>query len=105
MHPGWGSAWGVCLRDLHPGGWGLHAGRLPGGVCIQGEKGAPRGVCIQGSLNGGVDLSRPPPQSDTTVYGQRAGGTRPTGMHFCLCLKTEFPKDNYCKDNSLIPSK
>ena len=24
------------------------------------------------------------PPSDTTVYGQRAGGTHPTGMHSCL---------------------
>ena len=31
-------------------------------------------VCIHGSLHPG----------DTTGYGQRAGGTHPTGMHSCL---------------------
>ena len=40
------------------------------------------GVCIQGGLHlWGVGR---PPQSDTTGYGQRAGGTHPTGMHFCV---------------------
>ena len=37
----------------------------------------PGEVCIQGGL------VRPPSPSDTTGYGQRAGGTHPTGMHSC----------------------
>ena len=54
-----------------------------GGVCIRGGLhtggSASRGVSIQG---GWAD----PPPSDTTGYGQRAGGTQPTGMHSCyLC--------------------
>ena len=36
------------------------------------------GVCIQGGLD------RPP--SDTTGYGRRAGGTHPTGMHYCILV-------------------
>ena len=43
--------WGLHL-------WGLHAGE----------------VCIQG-------VGQTYPLSDTTVYGQRAGSTHPTGMH------------------------
>ena len=45
-------------------------------------------VCSQGgsASNGG----RPPPKSDITGYGQRAGGTHPTEMHSC------FKKNNYC---------
>ena len=67
--------------ELHPGGvciWGGGSASRGVGVCIQGE-----GVCIQegGDLHPG-GLGRPP--SDTTGYGQRAGGTHPTGMHFCL---------------------
>ena len=37
-------------------------------------------------MSGGV-LQTPPPiygTWDTTGYGQRAGGTHPTGMHSCL---------------------
>ena len=31
-----------------------------------------------------------PTQLDTTGYGQRAGGTHPTGMHSCLdCIVTK----------------
>ena len=37
--------------------------------------GFPRGLCIQGRCAS--------PQSDNTGYGQRAGGTHPTGMHSC----------------------
>ena len=51
------------------------------GVCIQG-------VCILGGWICGVSASRGglgrPPPSDTTGYGQRAGGTHPTGMHSCF---------------------
>ena len=67
---------GLCIQ----GGWGLHpGGSATGGevcihgvwVCIHGE-----GVCI-----GGVGRH---PLSDTTGYGQRAGGTYPTGMDYCF---------------------
>ena len=52
------------------------------GSCIQrgtASRGgsASGGVCIQGGLG------QTPPQSDNMVYGQRAGGTYPTGMHSC----------------------
>ena len=76
---------GVCLST----GGGLHS--WGGGVCIQGM------VCIQGwSASGGVcihasrrglhpgGVGQTPPQLDTTGYGQRAGGTHPTGMHSWL---------------------
>ena len=52
--------------------------------------------CLQGGLllgdlhlgggstsGGGGEVGHTPP-SDTTGYGQRAGGTHPTGMHSCL---------------------
>ena len=65
------------------GDWGLppvggESASREVGVCIQGEGDLhPRGgVCIQG---GWAD----PPPLDTTGYGQRAGGTHPTGMHSC----------------------
>ena len=67
---------GVCIQGglpttvLHPGGVCLQD------VCIQ------RGVCIQ---VGWADPT-PPPPSDTTGYGQRAGGTHPTGMHSCQII-------------------
>ena len=49
------------------GGGGLHRG---GVVCIQG---------------GWADHA--PPPSDTTGYGQQAGGMHPTGMHSCYILR------------------
>ena len=65
---------GVCIRGvesasggLHP--WGLH----PGGDLH------PEG----GSASGGLGRPTDPP-SDTTGYGQRVGGTYPTGMHLLL---------------------
>ena len=33
-----------------------------------------------------ADTPPPPPQPDTTGYGQQADGTHPTGMHSCLIL-------------------
>ena len=57
----------------HPGVGGLH----------------PRGSALGGSALGGPHpewgLGRLP-LSDTTVYGQRAGGTHPTGMHPCFLI-------------------
>ena len=55
---------------------GLHLGSLPPGGVGSASRGG--GVCIQGGLG------RPP--WDTTGYGQKAGGTHPTGMHSSLCL-------------------
>ena len=56
----------------------VHGGVHPGGL-------HSRGVCIGGGLHpGGSPSVGRPPQSDTTGYGQRAGGTHPTGMHFCV---------------------
>ena len=63
----------------------VHGGA--GGVgfpaCITGHMtggSASGGVCIQG---GGLGTPRP---SDTTGYGQRAGGTHPTGIHSCFVV-------------------
>ena len=53
------------------------------------------GSASRGSLHPGVSVSRgglqpegvgqtPPP--NTTGYGQRAGGTHPTGMHSCWVI-------------------
>ena len=74
-------------RGLHPG-VGLHRGGP-----------ASEWVCIGGGLHpggpnpGGGPASRgvgqTPPQLDTTRYGQRAGGTHPTGMHSCLNIKNK----------------
>ena len=74
-----GSVRGVCL---------LCRG---GGVCLAGPL---RGVCMQRGLHrGGLHPGRGSastggwadrPQSDTMGYGQRAGGTHPTGMHPCF---------------------
>ena len=49
-----------------------------------------------GSASGGVHpegVDRPP-QGDTTGYGQRAGGTHPTGMHSCFSLFALHEKYN-----------
>ena len=56
------------------GGGGLHPGR----VCIKGRS-AFRGICIKRGW-----AEHPLPLSDTTGYGQRTGGTHPTGMHSCI---------------------
>ena len=48
------------------------------GVCIQ------RGSASREGLHPGSAFRGKTPPSDTTVYGQRAGGTHPTGMHSCL---------------------
>ena len=42
---------------------------------------ASRVVCIGGICSRGVGQI---PQSDTTGYGQRVGGSYPTGMHSCF---------------------
>ena len=69
------------------GGGGLHASQVTilagesasrGGVCIQGAGSASRG---RGLHPGG--LASPLPW-DTTGYSKQAGGTHPTGMHYCL---------------------
>ena len=51
------------------------------------------------SLHAGIHIPRqtppgrhPPPPSDTTEYGQQAGGTHPTGMH--TCFSREFEKNS-----------
>ena len=56
-----GEGGSVCGGDLHPGD-----------------------VCIRGGLHPG-GMGRPP--LNTTGYGQRAGGSHPTGMHSC-CICT-----------------
>ena len=44
----------------------------------------PRGSASRGrSASKGKVCPNPPPPLDTTGYGQRAGGTHPTGMHSC----------------------
>ena len=44
----------------------------------------PGFVCIQEGLHPGGFGQTPLPLSDTTGYGQRAGGTHHTGMHSCF---------------------
>ena len=55
------------------------------GVCL-GVGCLPRG---RRDLHPG-GLGRPPlpPPSDTTGYGQQAGGTHPTGMHSCFIIRS-----------------
>ena len=49
-----------------------------GGGCLH-----PGEVCIEkGGLHRGGGMGRPP-TLHTMGYGQRAGGTHPTGMHSC----------------------
>ena len=65
----------------------LGQGNIFTNVCssVQGE-----GVCIQeGGLHRGGWAD--PPQSDTMGYGQRSGGTHPTGMHSCSCNAKNYP--------------
>ena len=52
-------------------------GHMTRGVYTQTE------VCIRGGLHPRRGLGRLPP-SDTTAYGQQAGGTHPTWMHSCF---------------------
>ena len=67
--PGGGGVWPRGVSAL--GGCLLLGGSAPGGgVCSQG------GVCSWGCLL--------PGGSFFLAYGQRAGGTHPTGMHSCL---------------------
>ena len=61
---------------------GLSVILLTGGLHPEGP--ASRGVCIQGGLHRGGEWADTPATSDTMGYGQRAGGTHPSGMHSCL---------------------
>ena len=66
---------------LHPEGSAYRGVQHPAGICIQGglhPGGLHRGG---GDLHPGGGVGQTP--SDTTGYGQRAGGTHPTGMHSC----------------------
>ena len=61
---GGGHAW---WGDMHGRGWGVSGGgHVWWGACVAG------GVCGGGAC-----------MADTMRYGQRAGGTHPTGMHSC----------------------
>ena len=42
-----------------------------------------RGLCIEGGGSASKGGGQIPSPSDTTGYGQRTGGTHPTGMHSC----------------------
>ena len=72
-------------HSVHGGGdGGLHPG--------EGSTSRVGRVCIQG-----VGWADPHPPSDTTGYGQRAGGTHPTGMHSCfrkIYITTSFSTPN-----------
>ena len=51
-------------------------------ILFTGGVGFP--VCITGHMTrGSASRGVGPPPRDTTGYGQRAGGTHPTGMHSC----------------------
>ena len=41
------------------------------------------GACVAGGVHG-RGATHTPPQTTATAYGQWAGGTHPTGMHFCF---------------------
>ena len=82
---------GVCIgQGLHPGR--RKRGLNPGDLYARGRGSASREVCIQGkgvciqeggrALQPGGGMSRAP-SLDTMGYGQRVGGTHPTGMHSC----------------------
>ena len=73
-------------RGLHPGG-GSASGWACIGVGLHRGGSASRGAESRGGPHPG-GLGRPP-QLDTTRYGQRAGGTHPTGMHSCLNIKNK----------------
>ena len=66
-----------------------------GGVCIGGSTSGvgvlPLGVCIQRGWSASGGVGSGPPQSDTTGYGQREGGTHPTEMHSCFLMRTVSP--------------
>ena len=94
---------------------GLHPGRGSAsreGVCIQGgglypEGSASRELCIQGPLHPGrvyiqgEGLGRTP-QSDTTGYNQRAGGTHPTRMHSSSVCSLEWVFKLHQRNNNVI---
>ena len=81
-HGGSASRRGSTFREAGGGQGSLH----PGGrsASRRGRLHTGGRVCIQGEGVGQTPL-------DTTGYGQRAGGTHPTGMHSCLNFYfTEF---------------
>ena len=85
---------------LHPVVGGLHpvVGRLhPVGISIQWESASRKGLhpgefASWGGLYPAGIGQTPPPLwiLDTTEYGQRAGSTRPTGMHSCYFNMNSF---------------
>ena len=89
-----GHAWqGACVAGgMHGGGghgrghawWGGH---LCWGVCVAG--GVHGGGCMAVGMLGGGMHGRGTWVADTMRYGQRAGGTHPTGMYSRLKLYFE----------------
>ena len=77
---------------LHLGG--LHPGGLLQRVCL--EVCIREGVYLRWSASKGISQTPPPP--DTTGYGQRAGGTHPTGIHSC-CIFVPV-SSNDCRSSS-----
>ena len=72
----------VCIQGgLHPGG-STSRGSVLGGSAL-GPSASGGGVSASGGglPPGGGDWAYP--SSDTTGYGQRPGGTHPTGMYSC----------------------
>ena len=69
-------------------------------ILFIGGEGLPLGGST--SMGGWAD---PPPKDtwDTTGYGQKVGGTHPTGMLSCLLPKTyQFTSENLKIRNNLI---
>ena len=74
---------------LYPGGClsrgCLYPGRVSvqeGALCLAGGSLSRRGVSVQGALYpGGISVEETPPHTHGQLH---AGGTHPTGMHFCL---------------------
>ena len=81
-------------------GWAWQGGRVWWGVCMAWEACVVGGVHGRGVWHGGGhawwgacvvgacvvvgDGGMHAPLADTMGYGQRVGGTHPTGMHSCL---------------------
>ena len=90
---GGGCAW----QGAYMAGVGVHGRRIVVGVCMAGGMCGrghvwQRGMCGRGACMavgacvavGACSWGTHAPPSDTTRYGQLAGGTHPTGMHSCF---------------------
>ena len=79
-----------CMLGYNPLGRHSPLGRHPSSLCRHPQ--APRQTPLRPlgrhPLPGQTSPGRHPPTSDTTGYGQQAGGTHPIGMHTCVVFKS-----------------